>query len=96
MHSSRSLRVLLVFSIFLSTLSLNAQTTDALGTYSPYSMFGIGEIVKEGTAFNLSMGGIGIGVRDNRFINYVNPAAITERDTLSFMLDFGMYQKNHL
>lgn len=95
MHSSRSLRVLLVFSIFLSTLSLNAQTTDALGTYSPYSMFGIGEIVKEGTAFNLSMGGIGIGVRDNRFINYVNPAAITERDTLSFMLDFGMYQKNH-
>ena len=40
------------------------------------------------------MGGLGIGVRDNRYINYNNPAAITERDTLSFMLDFGMDQKN--
>ena len=40
------------------------------------------------------MGGIGVGVRDNRFINYSNPASITERDTLSFMLDFGLNQKN--
>ena len=40
------------------------------------------------------MGGIGIGVRDNRHINYLNPASITERDTLSFMLDFGINQKN--
>lgn len=92
---SRSLRILFLFSTLLGTLSLNAQTTDALGTYSPYSMFGIGEIDKAGTAYNYSMGGIGVGVRDNRFINYTNPASITERDTLSFMLDFGVVQKNH-
>lgn len=91
---SRSLRIIILF-LCLSTLSLNAQTTDALGTYSPYSMFGIGEIDKQGTAFNYSMGGIGIGVRDNRFINVANPAAITARDTLSFMLDFGVIEKNH-
>lgn len=92
---SRTLGLLLSLSTLLGTLSLNAQTTDALGTYSPYSMFGIGEIDRSGTAFNYSMGGLGIGIRDNRFINYVNPAAITERDTLSFMLDFGIAQKNH-
>lgn len=94
MSNRRPLRIILIISIFLGTLRLSAQTTDALGTYSPYSMFGIGEIEKGGTAFNYSMGGIGIGIRDNRFINYLNPASITERDTLSFMLDFGVHQKN--
>lgn len=72
----------------------NAQTTDALGTYTPYSLFGLGELEKPGTAINRGMGGIGVGVRDNRVINYLNPASITERDTLSFMLDFGISQKN--
>ena len=71
-----------------------AQTTDGLGTYTPYSLFGLGDIEKMGTAVNKGMGGIGVGVRDNRIINYVNPASITERDTLSFMLDFGLSQKN--
>lgn len=73
---------------------LMAQNTDALGTYTPYSLFGIGEIEKQGTALNRGMGGIGVGVRDNRFINYLNPASITERDTLAFMIDFGLSQKN--
>ena len=77
-----------------SVFSAKAQSTDALGTYTPYSLFGVGELEKPGTAFNKGMGGIGVGVRDNRYINYNNPASITERDTLSFMLDFGMDQKN--
>ncbi len=80
--------------MFASVYATYAQTTDALGTYTPYSLFGIGEVTKQGTAYNNGMGGIGVGVRDNRFINYTNPASITERDTLSFMLDFGMAQKN--
>ncbi len=81
--------------LFLSnTLNISAQETDALGTYTPYSLYGIGEISKQGTAMNRAMGGIGTGLRDNRFINYMNPASITERDTLSFMLDFGVDMKN--
>lgn len=86
---------LFVFTtIFFSAGILKSQTMDALGTYTPYSLFGIGEISRQGTAVNRGMGGIGVGVRDNRFINYLNPAAITERDTLAFMLDFGVDQKN--
>ncbi|MBR2438350.1 MAG: hypothetical protein IKB26_04900, partial [Bacteroidales bacterium] len=85
-----------LIALFLVILGVqaNAQTTDALGTYTPYSLFGLGDIDKQGTSFNRGMGGIGIGVRDNRHINYLNPASITERDTLSFMLDFGINQKN--
>ena len=86
--------LIIAFLVFASVFVAKAQTTDALGTYTPYSLFGIGDMEKQGTAFNKGMGGIGVGVRDNRFINYSNPASITERDTLSFMLDFGLNQKN--
>ncbi len=89
------IKFLIAAILVIASVSVSkAQTTDALGTYTPYSLFGIGDIEKQGTAFNRGMGGIGVGVRDNRFINYANPASITERDTLSFMLDFGLNQKN--
>lgn len=64
------------------------------GAYSPYSIYGIGDLSKEGTAINKSMGGVGIATRNVRFINYLNPAAVTARDTLSFMADFGLQQGN--
>lgn len=47
-----------------------------------------------GTAYNKSMGGVGIALRDNRFINPVNPASVTARDTLSFMADVSVYGDN--
>ncbi|MBQ7773806.1 MAG: hypothetical protein IJ383_07050 [Bacteroidales bacterium] len=88
-------RILIVAALFLAFgPKAVSQDTDALGTYTPYSLFGIGDIQRQGTAFNMGMGGIGTGVRDNRVINYLNPASITERDTLSFMLDFGLVMKN--
>ncbi len=74
-------------------VSVSAQE-GAYGAYSPYSVFGIGELVKEGNAYNKSMGGTGIATRNKRFINYTNPAAVTARDSLAFMADFGLEQKN--
>lgn len=95
MRKSRIKGIVLAILVFLAGVNISkAQTTDALGTYTPYSLYGIGEIVKQGTAINRGMGGIGVGVRDNRYINYLNPASITQRDTLAFMLDFGISQKN--
>lgn len=78
----------------LSGFQAVGQNIDALGSYSPYSVFGIGRMAYDGTAYNQAMGGIGIGMRDNGYINYTNPAAITARDTLAFMLDFGINQQN--
>lgn len=43
-----------------------------------------------GTAYNSSMGGVGIAARSNRFVNILNPASVTARDSLSFMADFGL------
>ena len=39
------------------------------------------------------MGGIGIGIVISIY-NYINPAAVTERQAQSFMLDFGVEQGN--
>lgn len=62
--------------------------------YTPYSLYGVGDFAMPGTAYNRSMGGVGIATRTNRFINVVNPASITERDSLSFMADFSLYGDN--
>lgn len=64
--------------------------------YSPYSIFGIGDIFVQGTARDKSMGGVGIAGRDPRYINITNPAAISARDTLSVMFDFGMVSDNRM
>jgi hypothetical protein len=90
----RKIEKILILSVFLIIgVSMHAQD-GTYGAYSPYSIYGIGDISKEGTAFNKSMGGVGLATRNRRFINYLNPAAVTARDTLSFMADFGMEQSN--
>ena len=74
-------------------VSVSAQE-GAYGAYTPYSIFGVGEIAKEGNAYTKSMGCTGIATRNRRFINYTNPAAVSARDSLAFMADFGLEQKN--
>ena len=92
----RRIEKALLLAVFLIIgVSVSAQE-GAYGAYSPYSVFGLGELEKEGSAYNKSMGGIGIATRNKRFINYTNPAAVTARDTLAFMADFGLEQKNTL
>ncbi len=92
----RKIERILLLSVFLIIgVSVSAQE-GTYGSYSPYSIFGIGDLSKEGSAFNKSMGGIGIATRNRRFINYTNPAAVTARDSLSFMADFGLEQNNKI
>lgn len=74
-------------------VSMSAQD-EAYNAYTPYSMFGIGDISKQGTAFNKNMGGVGIATRDKRHVNILNPASVTAREDKSFMADFGVAQGN--
>ena len=71
-----------------------AQDTTADTGYSPYSLFGLGQLSGQGTTFNATMGGLGLAVRNNRFINVANPAAVTAREAKSFMMDFGVTENN--
>ncbi len=82
-------KILFGAALVLSCNVVKAQE-GAYSSYSPYSIFGVGDLTRQGTAYSRSMGGIGIATRNNRHINVVNPAAVAARDTLSFMLDFGV------
>ena len=90
----RKIERILLLSVFLIVSVCASAQSGTYGAYSPYSIFGIGNISKEGTSFNKSMGGVGIATRNKRFINYLNPAAVTARDSLAFMGDFGLSQSN--
>ena len=96
MDMIRKIEKLIILTVFLAISVCVSAQDGTYGAYSPYSIYGIGDISKEGTAFNKSMGGTGIATRNRRFINYLNPAAVTERDSLSFMADFGLVQNNTL
>ncbi|MBO4670841.1 MAG: hypothetical protein J5640_03250 [Bacteroidales bacterium] len=92
--SRKTFSKLLLSAIFvLSGVGLSAQT---YGSYTPYSIFGVGDLATPGSAFNKSMGGVGIACRNNRYINPMNPAAVTARDSLAFMADYSLLQDNKL
>ena len=86
--NSRWIAVLLFLG--LSCLGARAQTDGTYSGFSPYSVFGPGQLHQGGTSWNRGMGGVGIAARNHRFINILNPASMTARDSLSFMADFGL------
>ena len=77
------------FSIAL-LLMLPSFLHSQLTSFSPYSRFGLGDMVLQGSARNYAMGGIGLALRDGNYINYLNPASYSEQDTLSFLFDAGL------
>ena len=85
----------LLTALVLAGAGAYAQSGEYL-SYTPYSIFGIGDISQQGSAYNRSMAGVGIASRNVRYLNSLNPAAVTARDTLSFMLDFTVSNTNTL
>lgn len=57
---------------------------------SPYSRFNLGILNPLGSFKSLSMGGVGIAMRDNNSIFFNNPASYSSLDTTSFIFDFGL------
>ncbi|MBL7111000.1 MAG: hypothetical protein ISS19_03570 [Bacteroidales bacterium] len=80
----------LYIAIFLLLIFTGTGLLAQKNTNSPYSRFGLGEMSRKGFEKSRAMGGIGLGMRDNDQINYLNPASYTELDTLSFMFNFGL------
>lgn len=90
MFRERINRFLTVLVLLSCAWAAKAQTDGTYSGFSPYSVFGVGQMHQPGTAWNRSMGGVGIAARSNRYVNILNPASITARDSLSFMADFGL------
>ena len=59
--------------ILLCSLSVSGQGQ----IDSPYSIFGLGDMVQKGSGYNWGLGGTGIGVRNGTSLNNINPASYT-------------------
>lgn len=73
--NSKLLRILTV-AILAGAVpaGLSAQSS-SINAFSPYSFYGIGDIITPGTASMRSMAGAGLGFRSASEMNYINPAA---------------------
>lgn len=87
-------RSLLLAALLLFTITLPLKAQEAQIGFTPYSIFGVGDLANKGTAYNMAMGGIGICDRNVRALNLINPAAVTARETKSFLMDFGVENRN--
>ena len=87
--------LLLLLALCVGGIRVSAQS-GASSAATPYSVFGVGDVIPQGTAYHKGMGGTGIASRNRKVINYLNPAAVTARDSLAFMVDFSVMQSNKL
>ncbi len=81
--------------------ALFAQNYGSINTYSPYSMYGLGELTTPGTTFTRGMGGMGVSLRSFTDINLLNPAsyssALSRSVLFSYSMEgYNMYNKQNL
>jgi hypothetical protein len=72
----------------LITISISASGQRQVN--SPFARYNLGILEPQGSFKSLGMGGIGIAMRDNRSIFFLNPASYSSLDTMSFVFDFGV------
>ncbi len=85
---------LVVFAAIALPCSLSAQTS-SINAFSPYTMYGIGDLATQGALPTRSMGGVGIGMRSAGVVNMLNPAAMSARANQSFLFNFGLEGQNY-
>lgn len=84
-----------VLALGLASAGLSASAQEGeYGSFTPYSIFGVGRLSDSGSAYFRSMAGAGLASRNASYINTLNPAAVTARDSLAFMVDFSLYNDN--
>jgi hypothetical protein len=64
--------------IFFLTVVVSVQAFSQRSSSSPYSFFGVGEEFGTKTVEQISMGGIGAAYSSDRYLNFINPASLSE------------------
>lgn len=86
-----------VSALLLSLPVASEAQTSSINAFSPYSMYGIGEINAQGTLQMRSMGGAGVAQRLPSAVNTLNPASYSSTLQKSLLFNFGVegaYYKN--
>lgn len=81
-----------VAAFALTGMALPAQVSaqgSSVNAYSPYTMFGIGEIGTIGNTAQRAMGGVGVAWRSGQSVSMLNPAGYSATFRKSFIFDFS-------
>ena len=84
------LRLVLIALLLLPGLkNLPAQNLST----SPYSRFGIGDMINRSTGRSQAMGGLSCGLRSGTNLNLLNPASLSSIDSLNFVFEIAGFDK---
>jgi hypothetical protein len=78
--------ILTYFVVILLTPAGFGQTSTA----SPYSIFGLGQVDFNGSGKSRMLGGTGIGLKSDGYLNNLNPASYSALDSMSFIFEIGL------
>lgn len=79
-----------VILAMLGVSEASAQGGAAVTAYSPYTMFGIGELQTIGTAQSRAMAGVGVAWRSTQMPSIANPAGYSATLQKSFLFNVGI------
>lgn len=92
MQHKRNSRVAFWATVLAVVMSLSlmpevSAQQSSVNAYSPYTMYGIGELGTHGNAVNRMMGGMGVAWRSTQMVSMLNPAGYSAMRRKSFIFD---------
>lgn len=89
-HVKHILLSLLFTVVLLLNQGIASAQESSINAYSPYTMYGVGELGVMGNAINRSMGGVGVAWRSSQMVSMLNPAGYSATMPKSFILDVSV------
>ena len=89
----KSKKILLKLLVILAFITVSSQLSAQHRISSPYSRFGIGDVLSNNGVYSMAMGGISYGVYSPFFVNTSNPATYAAFDSLSFIFDVSAHTR---
>ena len=80
-------KIIVGFLVVSVAISASGQRS---GMMSPYSQYGLGTLADQSQSAIRGMGGTGIGLRDGKLVNTLNPASYSAVDSLTMLFDVGL------
>ncbi len=89
-YKSLRIAVIVAACAIFGICEVSAQGGAAVTAYSPYTMFGIGELQTIGTAQSRAMAGVGVAWRSTQMPSMANPAGYSATMQKSFLFNVGI------
>ncbi len=94
MRRYKNILLVVVAALVMVPTALFAQSFGSINTYSPYTMYGIGELHTQGSLTSRSMGGVGVAFSSATDINNLNPASYSSTFRKSMLFSVGIEGTN--